>query len=119
MKVRRGDVVILDYPFSAGSGSRVRPALVVQNDLRNQQLANTIVAMITSNVDRVASDPTQLLVDVSTPEGRRSGLRQNSAVTCGNLFTVHEHLIRQRIGHFSNALMQQINVCLDAALGIR
>lgn len=118
MKVRRGDVVILDYPYSGGTGSRVRPALIVQNDLRNQQLANTIVAMITSNIDRVTSDPTQLLVDVSTPDGRRSGLRQNSAVTCGNLFTVHEQLVRQRIGRFSTALMRQIDGCLKAALDL-
>ena len=32
MKVKRGDVVIIDHPFSDATGSKVRPALVVQND---------------------------------------------------------------------------------------
>jgi mRNA-degrading endonuclease toxin of MazEF toxin-antitoxin module len=34
MKVKRGDVVLLDHPFSDASGSKVRPALVVQADAR-------------------------------------------------------------------------------------
>jgi mRNA-degrading endonuclease toxin of MazEF toxin-antitoxin module len=31
MRVNRGDVVLVDYPFGTG-GVKVRPALVVQND---------------------------------------------------------------------------------------
>src|SRR5208283_5159486 len=81
--MKRGDVVLLDYPYADGSGSKVRPALIVQNDGDNQRLTNTIVALITKNVSR-AHEPTQLLIDVSTPEGRPAGLNQTSAVTCGN-----------------------------------
>src|SRR5271165_155738 len=91
--MKRGDIVLLDYPYADGSGSKVRPALVVQNDRDNQRLTNTIVALITKNVSRV-HEPTQLLIDVSTPEGRQSGLNQTSAVTCGNLFTVAQTKVR-------------------------
>ena len=65
----RGDVVLVDYPFSSGSGFKRRPALVVQNDRDNGRLATTIVAMITSHPARVY-EATQLLIDSSTPEGR-------------------------------------------------
>ena len=27
MNVRRGDIVLLDYPYSSGSAAKVRPAL--------------------------------------------------------------------------------------------
>jgi mRNA interferase MazF len=81
--MKRGDVVLLDYPYADGSGSKVRPVLIVQNDRDNQRRTNTIVALITKNVSRV-HEPTQLLIDVSTPEGQQSGLNQTSAVTCGN-----------------------------------
>ena len=80
--MKRGDVVLLDYPYADGSGSKVRPVLIVQNDLDNQRLTNTIVALITKNVSRV-HEPTQLLIDMSTTEGQHSGLNQTSAVTCG------------------------------------
>jgi mRNA interferase MazF len=116
MKVRRGDVVLLDHPYSDASGSKVRPALVVQADTRNAILTNTIVAMITTNLSHTGTDSTQLLIDISTPDGKKSGLRVTSAVTCGNLFSVHEDLIRKKIGELSAAYLQKINDCLKAAL---
>ena len=63
--MKRGDVVILDHPYSDGSGSKVRPAFIVQNDRDNQRLTNTIVALITRNISRVG-EPTQMLIDVTT-----------------------------------------------------
>ena len=118
MKTRRGDVVILDSPFSDSSGSKVRPALVVQCDANNVRLTSTIVALITKNVQRAASEPHHLLVDVTTPDGKASGLHVTSAVTCNNLFTVHEKHIIHRIGRLSDSMMQEADTCLKAALGI-
>ncbi len=61
MNVERGDVVLLDYPYSSGGGAKVRPVLVVQNDRDNRRLTNTIVVQITSVTHR-ALQPTQALV---------------------------------------------------------
>jgi mRNA-degrading endonuclease toxin of MazEF toxin-antitoxin module len=118
MKVNRGDVVLLDHPFSDASGSKVRPALVVQDDARNVRLSETIVALVTKNLTHVSTDRTQLLIDVATPDGKASGLTLTSAVKCGKLYTVHEDAIRRRIGVLSAALMQQIDHCLKQALGL-
>jgi len=109
----RGDVILVRYPFSSGGGFKRRPALVVQNDRDNARLTNTIIAMITSQTARVY-EATQLLIDVSTPEGQRSGLRQDSAVICTNLFTIEKRLVLQRIGVLSGNLMSQIDACLKA-----
>ena len=116
MKCRRGDVVLLDHPFSDAKGTKVRPVVVVQGDSRNAALTSTIVAMITKNTGRVGIDPTQMLIDIGTPDGRKSGLNVNSAATCGNLFTVHEDRIKKKIGELSKTLMQQINDCLKLAM---
>src|SRR5262245_53545480 len=118
MKVHRGDVVIIDHPFSDATGAKVRPALVVQSDPRNALLTETIVALITKNLKYIGTDPTQLLVDLKTPDGKASGLNVNSAVKCGKLFTIHEDLVRKKIGMLSAPLMQQINGCLKAALAL-
>jgi mRNA interferase MazF len=118
MKANRGDVVIINHPFSDASGAKVRPALVVQDDRRNSRLTETIIALISTNVRYVATDPTQMLIDVGTPDGKASGLNMNSAVKCGKLFTIHENLIRRRIGVLSAPLVQQVNNCLKVALAI-
>ena len=96
----------------------MRPALVVLTDIRNGMMNNTIVAMITKNVSRVGIDPTQLLIDITTPDGAQSGLRLTSAVTCGNLFTLHEDLVRRKIGDLPAGVMLQVNDCLKAALDL-
>lgn len=116
--MQRGDVVLLDFPFSGGAGSKVRPALVVQNDRDNARLQNTIVVMITSRTQRAATEPTQLLIDISTPEGQSSGLLMNSAVNCVNLFTVGQNKILRTLGRLSPTLMARVDQCLKQALSI-
>ncbi len=118
MNNRRGDVVILDYPFSDSSGAKVRPALVVQSDQRNAILTNTVVALITKNLQRVRTDPTQLLIDIASPEGKQSGLHVNSAITCGNLYTVHERHLIKTVGSLPTALLRQVDACLKVALNL-
>jgi mRNA interferase MazF len=118
MKSRRGDVVLLDYPFSDSSGSKVRPALVVQSDWNNARLSCTIVALITKNIRRAAREPAHLLIDISTPDGQSSGLRVTSAVTCNNLYTVNEKHLVHTIGQLSTPTMLEIDACLKSSLGI-
>jgi mRNA interferase MazF len=113
--MNRGDVVILDHPYSDGSGSKVRPALVVQNDRDDRRLTNTIVALITGNTSR-AGEPTHLLIDVTTAEGSQSGLNRTSAVVCTNLFTVSQTRVRKIIGSLPASLMTKVDGCLKAAL---
>jgi mRNA-degrading endonuclease toxin of MazEF toxin-antitoxin module len=70
--IRRGDVVIVDFPFIDTRQSKVRPALVVQNDRDNQVIRKTVVAMITGNTNR-KNDPSHLFVGRRGREGRVSG----------------------------------------------
>ena len=113
--MNRGDVVIADFPFQDVPGSKVRPAVVVQNDADNQALANTILAMITGNLADVGR-ATNVLVDPSTPEGASSGLHGPSLIKCGNLATVRQHRLIRIIGHLSDVILQQVNDALKAAL---
>lgn len=115
MNVRRGDVVLVDYLYATGGGTKVRPVLVIQNDRDNQRLLNTIVAQITS-VTRRAVEPTQLLIEIATLHGQQSGLRQDSVVNCVNLLTLDKSRVLRKLGSLPEAIMQKINNCLKAAL---
>jgi mRNA interferase MazF len=117
MSVTRGDVVLVDFPFAGGGTSKVRPALIVQNDRDNGRLTNTVVAMITSRTQR-ATEPTQLFLDVSTPEGRQTGLIMNSVINCVNLFTIEQRKVLRTLGRISPALLRQIDDCLKAAFSL-
>jgi mRNA interferase MazF len=116
MTVSRGDIVLVDFPFASGGGSKVRPALVVQNDTDNRRLSNAILAMVTSQTKRSGAEPTQLLIDLATPEGRQSGLLMDSVVNCVNLFTVDQRRILRVLGNLPDSLMSGVDACLKAAL---
>ncbi len=118
MPFSRGDIVLADLPYSDGTGSKVRPALVVQNDLNNRRLQDVILALITSATHRASLEATQLLIDITTPDGKKSGLLHTSAVKCEHLITLHQGLIKRVIGRLPPATMQQINDCLKVSLGI-
>lgn len=113
---RRGDVVMVSLPYYDRAGAKDRPAVVVQSDRNNRRLMSTIVAGITTNLKRGATEPTQFLIDPSTPEGQSAGLSQSSAVKCENLFTVSQADIRRTAGHLSDVLKLKLNYCLKAAL---
>ena len=113
--MNRGDIVIVPFPYQDKPGEKIRPAVVVQSDAENRRLANTILAMITGNLDD-AGQPTTVLVDPKTPDGAGSGLSGSSLVKCYNLATVRQRRVLHIIGHLSNAVMQQVNQALKAAL---
>jgi mRNA interferase MazF len=117
MNLQRGDIVLVWFPFTSGAGGKVRPGLVVQNDANNQRLTNTILAAITSTTHR-SREPTQLLIELGTPEGKASGLLFDSAITCENLATVEQRLIQRKIGSLASSLMVRVDQCLKASLGL-
>ena len=116
MKVQRGDVVLVDYPFSDRSGSKVRPAVVVQNDAYNRWIDDTILAAISRSTHRASA--TQLFIDISSPEGTATGLRQNSMIQCENLLTYDQGLVIAIIGKLSAPLISKMDECLREALSI-
>jgi len=115
--MKRGDVVIIDFPFTRGSQSKVRPALIVQNDRENRQISKTIVAMITGNLHR-ASQPTHYLIDPATNEGASSNLHGKSVVSCINLYTIDQSKVLRTIGRLSPTAMARVDRCLRETLDL-
>ena len=111
----RGDVVIAPFPFNDRRGEKIRPAVVVQSDSENQRLGNTILAMITGNLDD-AGRPTTVLVDPGTADGAGAGVAGPSLVKCYNLAVVRQKRVLQVIGRLSDKLQGQVNEALKAAL---
>jgi mRNA interferase MazF len=118
MIVKRGDIVLIDFPYSDRTGGKIRPALVVQSDIWNLQIDDTILAVITSSQHRRVGVSTQYSIDISTIEGQQTGLHFNSIVQCENLITQDQKLILQIISRLSDSAMQQIDICLKSVFGI-
>ena len=116
MTLQRGDIAVATLPFVTRPGSKLRPVLVVQNDRNNSRMQNTIVAYITTNLSR-STEPTQVLIDISTAEGRQTGLIATSVVSCENLITIRQSQARW-IGKLAPNLMQKVDMALTESLGL-
>lgn len=97
MPYNQGDVVLVLYPDSNLRTAKRRPALVVQADGLRTALPQTIVAMITSNMNR-AGHASRVLVSQSSSAGQQMGLQTDSVVMTNNLATVLDFEIDRTIG---------------------
>ena len=116
MKVKRGDVVLLSFPFSDGDATKVRPALVVQDNDLNKRLNSTVVAMITTH--RPSMTAAHVTISLDTDAGRASGLLHDSTVKCHNLFTIHQSKIMRSIGKLPSNEMDNIDHGVVTALDL-
>src|SRR5262245_43073125 len=114
MSVRRGEVVRVDWPYSDRTGSKVRPAVVVQDDAYNGLIADTVLVL----VSRTLRAPGATEAEIDRAVELNSGLRYRSVASCTNLLTIDQGLIVQTIGHLSAAAIQRINDCIKTALGL-
>ena len=119
MRVQRGEIVLVDFPYSNHTESKMRPALVVQSDVWNQRLSTTMLVGITSNLHRRVGTPTQYFIDIETTDGQQSGLHFNSVVRCDKLITSNQSRIQGVIGRLSEDVMEEIDACLKVMLDIQ
>lgn len=101
MKTQRGDIVLVLFPNSDLRTAKRRPALVIQRDNLATGLAQTIIAMISTNLARRAHT-SRVFISNSSPEGKASGLRLDSVIMCDNLATVLESEIDSVLGRLTN-----------------
>jgi mRNA interferase MazF len=112
--MRRGEVVLVDWPYSDRTGSKLRPAVVVQADFLNGIIDDTVLIQITTT--RHGLPGTE--VELDPAKETASGLLRISYVSGTNLLTTEQALIDQTIGVLSDAVVQQIEQCLKVVLGI-
>jgi mRNA-degrading endonuclease toxin of MazEF toxin-antitoxin module len=104
----------VDWPFSDRTGSKVRPAVVVQADILNGRIADTILVLVSRTQRAVGL--TEVLIDPAVDT--QSGLRYPSVASCSNLLTIDQTLIAQVLGHLSAATLQLIDDRLKTALDL-
>lgn len=59
--MRRGEIVMVAWPFTDLTGSKTRPAVVIQADLLNAILDDTLLVQITSTIHGIPN--TEVRID--------------------------------------------------------
>ena len=115
MTYEHGDVLLVLFPDSNLITARPRPALVAMaSDLRTG-LAQTVVAMITSNTAR-GGHPSRVVVAGSSVEALAMGLKCDSVIMTDNLATVLHRNVHRRMGRSPD--MVPVQSALRYTLGL-
>ena len=115
MKTQRGDIVLILFPNSDLRTAKRRPALVIQRDNLASGLAQTIIAMISTNLAR-GGHASRVFISASSPEGKASGLRLDSVIMCDNLATVLDSEMDSVLGRL--AQLGAVDAALKHTLGL-
>ena len=112
VEVRRGDIYWIDWNPGRGSEQGgLRPALVIQNDIGNMYSPTTIVAALTTAVEK----PYPFLVKVTAKE---SGIPKDSTVNLAVILTVDKTRLGNKCGELNAAKMAEVDKAIKASLGI-
>lgn len=108
--IKRGEIYWIDWHPSRGSEqSGLRPALVVQNDIGNKFSSTTIVAALTTAVEKAYP----FLVKITAKE---SGLPKNSTVNLAVILTIDKTRLSDKCGKLNDDKMSEVNEAIKASL---
>lgn len=108
MPLAKGDIVLVPFPFTDLSQTKLRPAVVLWVASQGQ---NVSLCFITSqNVDRLAE--AEFDIAASHPEFSGTGLKVASKVRVTRLITLERPLLRRRLGKLGKQLMQDLDQSL-------
>ncbi len=103
MNVKQKELVLLRFPFSNLEGGKVRPALVVSNNLFNNKSDDCIMIPLTSVIK---DEPYSRLIKQEDLEIGK--LLKTSRVRTDKIFAVEKNLIEMKIGILHNDCFNSI-----------
>ena len=110
---KRGDVVLVPFPFTDLRSAKQRPALVISPDTFNSTREDLLLAAITSQI------PAALAADeFLIPPGDLAacGLPKPSILRLLKLVALHRTLVVKRIGSLSDPALAQVSTRLHKLL---
>jgi len=76
--MKRGDIVLIRWPFSDLSSDKVRPALIISSDKYTYRSEDAVFLFISSKTQN--PQLTDLVFDQTDPEFYKSGLKKSSLI---------------------------------------
>lgn len=114
--MKRGDVVLITFPFSDLQGIKVRPAVVISSDQYNKRSQDALFMLISSNIANPRS--VDYLIQKEHPEFLKTGLKHASLVKCDKVVSLLQATAKRHLGCLSENMQRAIDQILLNILGM-
>lgn len=105
MSVKKGDIVLVPFPFTDLSTTKLRPAVVLWVDLSGLDI--TVCFISSQNVNSISEE--EFLIDKNDLEFTQTGLKVTSKVRVSRIVTIERSLITRKLGELGIGLLQILN----------
>ncbi|AFY91906.1 type II toxin-antitoxin system PemK/MazF family toxin [Chamaesiphon minutus] len=113
MNLAKGDVVLVPFPFTDLSQTKLRPAIVLYVQPEGEDI--TLCFISSQNLERVSRD--ELIIDPEHPEFAQTGLKSKSKVRVSRIVTLEKQLIKRKLGSLGLQLIENVDrVLVDVFL---
>ena len=116
MNFNRGDIILVKYPFTDFTCSKLRPALVVSTDEFNTR-GGDIVCVCISSRDSQSSD--DVVIEESGAAFPATKLKRKSTILSSKIMTVDRCVIKRRLGHLKGALLSDVSTRIKEVIGLQ
>ena len=113
--LKRGDVVLVPFPFTDLTAEKLRPAVIVSPD---PQELDVVIAFISSIVPSGDLAETDFLLTPDHPDFSKTGLKKASVFKLKKLLTIERTRLIRRLGRVSPAIQEELDRRLRNALGL-
>lgn len=103
MTLKKGDIVLLPFPFTDLKNTKIRPALVLWTDSRDV----TVCFISSQKIDYL--NPEEFIINSSDPEFQKTGLKVKSKVIVSKIVTLEYNLIKRKLGSLGNEYMSKLD----------
>ena len=116
MIYRKGDVVVVKFPFRLQNGNEVqkgRPAVVLFDERVKRRYNDVILAAITSQL------PSEIMeLEIVLEPSVENGLLKKSLLRLDYLMTIPEDLISRKIGRLTTEILNKCEFKLKTSFGL-
>ena len=111
MNLNKGDIVLVQFPFTDLSQTKLRPALILYSNSVTNDI--TLCFISSQNVNNLTSE--EFAIKDSDAEFSDTGLRISSKVRVTRIATLNNSLIVRRLGKLGTQYMEILNTTLKQA----
>ena len=114
MKLLRGDIVLVNLePVVGSEQGKIRPAIVIQNNIGNEYSPTTIVASITSKIFGKEYFHNVKII------ARESGLKNDSVIQLNQIRTIDKRRIIKKLGFLDESVMRKVDLAIKVSLDLQ
>ena len=114
MGLKKGDIVLVNFPFDTLKRSKKRPAIVIWT--KEDNMTFTLIMITSKELETLRKG--EFIISKNHPEFYSTGLLTSSKVRAYRMVTLHKSLILGKLGYLGKRLQKELNEKIKEAFDL-